>query len=820
MKLKRTLIIFSITTTGLFAWNSKYYAIANTPAGAANVPGGNVSGIILDTNTDEPVEFATIGVYNFEDSTLVSGSITDASGKFKIADLPLGHYYVDVRFIGYSNRRIDEVYLEAGQSRIDLGNIALRRSNKSIEGVEIVAEQSAVEYKIDKKVISVGQQIAAAGGSAVDVLESAPSVQTDVNGDVLLRGSSSFTVLVDGKPQPLSGNDALRSIPASAIQNIELITNPSVEYEPDGTAGIINIVTKKNRQAGVSGVANASLHTSGEYRAGINLNRRYDKLMIRGGIGANKRPTPYDWYREKQIMRNDTVFHSAGDGEWIWGFGGENLNLGADYQINKRNSVSVTGNLGHMRFSYDNEAKYRDFTDPATSETFYREDNTFYVDSRYFGFNLNYTHSFDDKGHKITLNSNISKSFSSTGNGSYNYTSDAGWNPLGDLPARQRGVTDKEMLRPQNKIDYVKPFGENSTLKAGYQGRHMFSPEDYRWETYDTDAGEWVSDPQKSSVNEFASNIHGLYLMFQNNNRIVNVQAGLRSEYTDRLISSGVDNEKYEVNRLDWYPSLHISRKFKGDHQLQASISRRVRRPQQWQLWPKQTYVDPTTVWQGNPMLDPAFTNAAELNYMKEFGSTFFTIETYYRQSDNEITWMFDVNEENITVQTFANLQNSVSVGSEMLANIQVMKWWTIVSSVDFFRRQVDSRNIGTAMRTANSWNGQLDNSFKLKTNTRIQISARYYGESLRAQGSREAYWMTNLGVRQDLFKRKLIATLTVKDLFGTVNYNDTSYGPSQYILTRQQLRGPIVGLSLSYAINNYKQRDSDINLDVGEGGF
>ncbi|MFC2113689.1 TonB-dependent receptor domain-containing protein, partial [Bacteroidota bacterium] len=726
----------------------------------------------------------------------------------------------DVRFIGYSNKSVREISIQAGQSRVDLGNIELRKSTKSIDEVEIVAQQAAVEYKIDKKVISVGQQISAAGGSAVDVLETAPGVRTDVNGDVLLRGSSSFTVLIDGKPQPLSGNDALRQVPASAIQSIELITNPSVEYEPDGTAGIINIVTKKNRQAGVSGVANASLHTSGEYRASLNLNRRFERVNIHGGVSANHRPTPYDWYREKQITRGDTSFNSIGDGEWIWGFGGQNLNLGADYEINGKNSISATANIGHMRFSYDNAADYRDFTDPASQELFYREDNSFYVDARYFGFNLNYIHSFDDKGHKITFNSNISKRYALTGNESYNILTDSQWNPTVNQPARQRGVTDKDLLQPQNKIDYVKPFGQNSTLKAGYQGRHLLSPEDYRWETYDPDNGEWVSDPAKSSKNDFAINIHGLYLMFQNNNKIVNWQAGIRTEYTDRLIESGVDNEKYAVNRLDWYPSLNLSRKFRGDHQLQASLSRRVQRPRQWQLWPKQTYVDPTTVWQGNPLLDPEFTNAAELNYMKEFGNTFFTVETYYRQSDNEITWVYEVTDDNITKQTFANLQNSVSVGSEVLANVEILKWWTVVGSVDFFRRQVDSRNIGTELRTANSWNGQFDNSFKLKTNTRIQVSMRYYGESLRAQGSRDAYWMTNLGIRQDLLKRKLILTLTVKDLFSTVNYNDTAFGPNQTIMTRQQLRGPIVGLSLSYALNSYKQRDSDIDLDVGEGGF
>ena len=330
------------------------------PVAGSAILFGDLTGVILDENTDEPVEFATIGIYNKRDSSLVTGSITDENGKFRIDQVPLGNYYVDVRFIGYSNARIDKVNINSGQSKVNLGNIELKQSTSSIDEVEIVSTQAAVEYKIDKKVISASQALTAGGGSAVDVLETAPSIRTDVNGDVLLRGSSSFTVLVDGKPSALEGNDALRQIPASLIQNIELITNPSAEYEPDGAAGIINIVTKKHRQVGINGIADASVFTSGEYRVNLNLNRRFEKLNLRGGVTANHRPTPYDWHRSRETRSGDTTRYVDGDGEWIWGFGGKNINLGADYEINQKNNLSLTANFGHFLFSYDNAANYKE----------------------------------------------------------------------------------------------------------------------------------------------------------------------------------------------------------------------------------------------------------------------------------------------------------------------------------------------------------------------------------------------------------------------------------------------------------------------------
>jgi outer membrane receptor protein involved in Fe transport len=793
---------------------------SNVPASAVNVPTGNVSGVVLDESS-KPVEFATIGVFSEEDSSLVTGSITDENGKFRIDKIPHGDYYIDVRFIGYSNERVEQVSIGSGQSRIDLGSIELRQSTKNIGEVEIVAEQSAVEYKIDRKVISVSQALTASGGTAVDVLETAPSVRTDVNGDILLRGSTSFTVLIDGKPGVLEGNDALRQIPAATIQNIEIMTNPSAKYEPDGTAGIINIVTKKNRQAGVNGVASTSVFTSGEYSTNLNLNRRYGNFNLRGGISLRNRPTPYDWERIRITQMGDTTRYVYGDGEWIWGFGGQSLNLGADWAMNKKNDLSLSANLGQFIFRYDNAANYSDYTVPATNDLFYREDNGFRVQSRYAGLNLNWAHSFDTLGQKLTVNANYSGNINNNGNESYTRELDSEWNPVGDAPARQRGVTDRTSNTMKLNVDYEKPVGKRSKFEAGYQGSLFLAPEDYRWETFDPDRGTWVQDPSRSSSNAFRNNIQAAYVMFANNNRIVNIQAGLRTEYTDRLIESRTHSEKYEVNRLDFYPSLNLSRALGDKNQFQGSFSRRVRRPQQWQLWPNETYVDPTTIWKGNPSLEPEFTNSYELNYMRKFGKSFATLETYFRNTLNDINWVYELQDDGTTLQTFANIDEVNSMGAEILTDVGITRWWTVVASADFFRREVDSRNIGVVKRTANSWNGKVDNSFKLKGDMRFQVSVRYYGEALNAQGTREAYWSTNLGLRQQFLKRKLILTATVKDVFSTVTNITHLESTDQKITTSQYLRGPIFGISLSYAINNYRQRTSEtMNLDVSEGGF
>jgi outer membrane receptor protein involved in Fe transport len=829
MKLLLHIIIFTLFAGGLQAAYTGPAgnltgpaAEAYNPAANVTVPPGNILGIVLDKNTDQPVEFATIGVYSESDSSLVTGSISDDKGEFKIEKLPQGDYYLDVRFIGYSNERINKVSIRQDQPGIYLGSIELKQSSRNIKAVEIVAQQAAVEYKIDKKVVSVSQAVSAAGGSAVDVLETAPSISTDVNGDVLLRGSSSFTVLVDGKPSVLQGSDALRQMPASSIQNIEIITNPSVKYNPEGSAGILNIVTKKNRQQGINGLASTSLFSSGEYSADLNLSRRYKKLNLSGGLNLSDRPSPNEWYRYRETYSGDTVRYVIGNGDWTWGRRGERIQFGGDYFASDKTTISAFGNVGHFQFRYANPANFHDYTIPATDEKYYRQESSFATSAIYYSLNTNFLHKFDDKGHEISGYINYSSRNGNDNNEAYQRDTDADWNPVGDIPLRQRGIEDNNSSEMEAKLDYSRPLGNKSKLEAGYQGSYDFGKQHNIWEVYDPDRSEWVQDPGRESNLDYTSNVQGGYAMFANQNRILDFQAGLRTEYTDRVIRQRTLDETYRVNRFDFFPSLNLSRKFKGDHQLQASYSRRIQRPRSFQLDPYPRYNDPTSIWKGNPLLEPEYVNSWELNYMKSFGRNFFALETYYRKTLNEIARIAEYNDkEDITISTFDNLNQKFEVGTEAVINMDVVKWWNIMASANLYRERLDATNIASDVRTANSWDAKFDNSFTLKWGTRIQLSSRYYGPSIRAQGSRKAYFMANLGIRQDFFKRKLILTLTARDLFMTQLREDIVETPDQYLLTKFKSRSPIFGISLSYAINNYKQRNPDeIKMDFSEGGF
>jgi len=251
---------------------------------------GKIKGKIIDAESKTPMEYANVAIYNKRDSKLVSGGIADGAGVFEISELPFGAYYVEANFIGFEKTTIDNIKIIPNSTTVDMGTIELAASSKEIGTVDVVAERNRIEYKIDKKVINVSQDINAAGGTAVTVLENTPSVEVDIDGNVSLRGSSSFTVLIDGRPSILSGSDALKQIPSSAIENIEIITNPSVKYDPDGMAGIINIVMKKNILAGFNGILNVNAGTGKKYGTDLTLNYKTKKYNL--FFGANWNETP------------------------------------------------------------------------------------------------------------------------------------------------------------------------------------------------------------------------------------------------------------------------------------------------------------------------------------------------------------------------------------------------------------------------------------------------------------------------------------------------------------------------------------------------
>ncbi|WP_430810065.1 TonB-dependent receptor domain-containing protein [Carboxylicivirga sp. 1411-1] len=772
-------------------------AIANAPEKE-----GIIKGKVYDGKSNKPVEYATVAIYDADDDSVITGTISDEHGNFKVKGLKQGTFYAVVSFLGYDNKRYDNIIVDGGRDMIDLGNITLGAASKSLDEVEVVAERQSVEFHIDKKVVSVGKQMTSASLSAVEVLENVPSVRVDIEGNVSLRGSTGFTVLIDGKPTVLEPSDVLRQTPASTIENIEIITNPSAKYQPDGTGGIINIITKKNRLQGVQGLINAKAGTYGMYGGDFMLNWRKKNINLNLGADYNKRPFPGETYTRRETYKNGetTIIDAAGDNERRFYGGG--LRGGLDWDMSKRDNFGFNFRVGRFNMGGDSELDYTESYLPQDSIAKYFSTNESKRKGNFYSLTTNYTHKFAQKGHELAAQ--------------INYRRYDGDEYSENFRMQEQVITDGTRtteVGPHNRwelrLDYTKPVGENDHFEAGFQGRTAISDDETKLFDWRTAQGNFVEIDSMQNTTEMDRNIYALYTVYKGKLDKLGYQLGLRGEYTNRTIASSGVNESYTIDRFDYFPTLHLSYQLPADNQIMASYSRRIDRPRGWYLEPFITWVDQYNVRRGNPALEPEYIDAFELGYLKEWKKTQLSLEGYYRITHDKIQSirMPYEGDAEVFLRTYDNIGSDYSLGLEAMLNLSLTKWWDMNLMGNLYDYRIEARYENVADRSSFNWSGRMNNSFALRKNLKLQIDGNYDSPSVTAQGETKESYYINAAVRMDFFDRKLSAVVQARDLFSTGQRISIDEGPTFYSYQKRTRNAPMVSFTLSYRLNNFIQK-------------
>lgn len=765
---------------------------------------GVITGTVKDDATGQPVQYANVVLYSMKDNKLITGTIADEKGFFKMDKLPFGRFNLEVHFIGYSKKSM-QLSVNPKVQELEMGVITIAQAATTLDEVEISADRKIIEYKIDKKVINVSQDLVAAGGTAVDVLENTPSVQTDIDGNVSLRGTGSFKVLIDGRPSILDGSEALQQIPSSTIEQIEIITNPSAKYDPEGVGGIINVITKKEKERGFNGLVNLNLGSEPSYGGDVLLNYRYEKVNFFIKADYNQNKGPGKSLSELTSEINDTTYYINSSGDRSRNRGGYKFKGGFEYDVSNHDFITVSGEYGSRLFGMNNFARYEEYSNPQTIHDYYLSSNEFGVSHNFVAADAYYQHKFEEKNHEISMNANFSRRFGEDTETLDEYDTDSTWFPLAVDPIRQRSTEDDKSIDVLFKTDYVKPLGENGKLEAGYQGKYDNGGSDFSLDRYDVFNDEWVYDSAQHNNIDFILNVQAVYATFTNSFKGVDFMLGLRGEYTNRLIRQNIINEEYPVERFDYFPTVHFSKKFLETHQLQASYSRRIDRPRHWYLDPFPNYSDPRNIRIGNPELLPEYVDSYELNYQKRFDKSFVSLETYYRQTNGKISRVAYLQDDNVMVSTFANIDKDYSLGIELMGNMDLFKWWQLNVSGNLFQYNIDGQILEADVnQSINTWSARFSSTFKLKWGTRIQLTGFYNAPSITAQGEMEDFYMVNAALRQDFLKRKLSVSFNVKDIFQTMNHTSTTYGSNYMLYSERNRVSPQFRLSISYRINNY----------------
>ncbi len=772
-----------------------------------------MSGKVVDASTEAPLGYASISFFALEDSSLVTGNITDDEGIFNLEVAP-GAYFVKIEFLSYQPQTIPSVVISGQQSTGDMGVLALQPQATTLNEVVVQAEKSQVQMSLDKKVFNVGKDLANAGGNAADVLDNVPSVQVDAEGNVSLRGSDNVRILIDGRPSGLiglNGANGLRQLPANLIEQVEVITNPSARYEAEGMSGVINIVLKKDTRRGVNGAIDLTSGYPDNHGAALNLNYRTKKLNLFTNYSLFYRNSPGGGSLYQEVYRNDTTFITTQDNRRTRGGWSNNVRAGADYFLNDNNIL--TGSLTYRGGRQTNitNLEYRDFLgvmdDPARISL--RKDNEA-EDEFNLEYVASYKRTFKKRGHELnfdirfqdnneTENSDLSERF---------FNAQMVSNDMPDLLQRAYNKERERLWVAQ--LDYVQPIGEAGKLEMGLRSSLRDIENDFLVE-------EWIDNtwsvlPGLSNDFRYDEYIHAAYLIYGNKKGKFSYQAGLRAELSDILTELLQTGEENTQEYLNLFPSAHLSYELPAGNALQISYSRRLRRPRFRELNPFSSFSDNRNIFTGNPALRPEFTDVMELGHIKYWDKGSLSSSIYYRHTEGKVDQIRTLTEDGVTFLTRPeNLLSEDAFGLEFVASYSPAKWWTLNGSFNFFRAIIDGGNLGEAFQADTySWFTRGTSRFSIFKNADLQVRFDYRAPEQTAQGRRRSIYNIDLAASVDVWKQKGTITFSVRDLLNSRRWRSTAFGDDFFFDSDFQWRARQNIITLSYRLNQNKQRNED----------
>ena len=799
----KTLFLFAVTIIFL---NQIAFAIDEfREYEEAGLPSSRISGKVIDQTSGTPMEYVSIALYRSNDSSLVSGTVTRTDGNFTLDKVEDGSYYLLASFIGYNSKRFGNVTLSKRSDRAELGTIELAPATESIKEVAVVGGKARIEYQLDKRVVNVDKDLSSRGGTAVDALQNTPSVQVDPQGNLTLRGSSDYMVLVDGKPSILKGSDALKQIPAGAIKQIEVITNPSAKYEADGQAGIINVIMKREMLQGFSGSINYGISTSDKQNGNLMLGYRMKKLNIFAGVDFAD-----NTYRN--TVKIDTRTMLPGGTVYNDGFTKEfntNDNFavkgGLDYEFNAKNNASVSASYACQ--GYDNGGYSENVSWTNVNEKIYtNNDNYTDICGNVVRLTADFKHTFNENSNLLITNTYSSWNGRDANKMEYKKTDTNFSN--GEIIWLFEPTKDNSNYQNRLNIDYTTPMLKGK-FEAGMQYRYEYRFEDVDYKYFDASSQQWLKNDNYCYVMNYYNSIYSGYALFSKSFWGLQGQVGIRSEYFARdMYVEGTTTDSLSYNKFMFYPSVHVSKSFKNKHQLQASYSRRIRRPQPYVLNTIPRYVDENNIFIGNTTLTPEYTDGFELNYMLPVGKASLSAQTYYRRTSNPMTTIRYLGNEGKMYHQLTNGTYQQAYGVELGANIKVLNWWSMNANADLYHYELNTEVIQESRtRSNNTWEVRWINNFNLKKGTSFQTVAYYRGPNVDAGGRIDGFYTVNLSAGQSFLKGKLNVTLRADNVFSSVKFGYHTEGQgynNDYYITNE---GASFTVNVAYRLNNFKSK-------------
>ena len=777
-------------------------------SGFSQQPGGKkfkkikIEGVVIDKETQDPLEYTTISLLNDSSPDLIQGGITDKNGKFIIEVFP-GKYNITLEYIGFDKIILKDKVISIDE---DFGIFELEIVTESLNEVELVGERTEVEIRLDKRIYNVGKDITVRGGSVADVLDNVPSVSVDVEGNVALRGNQNVRILINGKPSGLvglSGPQGLRSLPAESIEKVEVVTSPSARYEASGTAGILNVILKKEELEGFNGsfIFNGGVPTT--YGGNATLNWRTKKINIfsttslrdsesrGGGDFESENFNPVRFVNEdRDYQRNrKSIF----------------FNLGAEYYFNDDTSLTISGFVRTSDNESNNNTKIDDLNAAGVVvDQFGRYQFEEEIDNSQ-QFTTNFTKKFDDKGHELVIEFQTESSEEDESDLAENTST-----------FNQESDTFEDQSRTLLQMDYVWPVNENTQFEIGYRGDFSLQETDYN--VFDLLDNGRTPNTELTNFLGFTQKINAAYAQFGKKINKFSYLIGLRMEKTHIEINQKTAKIFKEKDYTDWFPTLNFSFEFNEKENITLGYSRRIRRPRSWSLNPFRSLTSLTFFRQGNPDLDPSYSNLFDLGYLKRWNKFTFNSSVYYQKATQVIERITETTGELVVVSvdplvelpefrsTSVNLSENIRTGTEFILTYSPKRQVRLSGNFNIFYSETIGFYKGVPLdRKIVSWFMRFNSSFPMAFGINTQLNGFYFGPRANAQTESKGVVSFSGALNKPMFKDKATLSFRVSDIFNSSRRKSTTETADFRNYTEFQWRQPSYVFTFTYRINERK---------------
>lgn len=762
------LIIFLLASLNLFA---------QRPEGGNKGPSlpdgkGLIVGKVIEAGEEKPLQFASISIHNPNDDSIITGGITNEEGRFKI-EVPYGKYYVLVDFMGFAKKKTKVIEVSKENRIAKLKKIVIDPDSDIIGEVEVTAEKELFENKIDSKTFNVSKDLTMQSKSALEALEQIPSVGVDIDGNISLRGNGNVRILINDRPIVVTAENQaalLEQIQANNIESIDVITNPSAKYNPDGMGGIINIQLKKSQPNGKNLSVSVASDFFREYGANISAGIRTSKINVYGTYGYKHNKWNYERESYQQNLFADTSYYMNQVSEGGRTNDSHMGTFGLDYNINKKNTIGFEALVSYADKDKVNPYNYEflDENEELVNSTL--RDNTEDIQQYKVDLQANFKHKFTKPKHYIEAYLSANQNSKHEDADYFETSTYPNTNDTLDIENNlQHDLSNTYTYR----VNHFYPITDKSSIETGLDGEFRQIDNQIDVLSFDMNQNEFVSDTGRSSQFLYFDQTQAIYSLFKSSFGKLNYQIGLRLEYSDyRFELSNEDIDNTNKWRLNYYPSLHLQYKVDETSEFGASYSKRVNRPSVRKLNPLHDYADAYNYRVGNPDLEPEDIHSAEISYSKRIGKFKLMPALYYKYIDNAIKRIKTRDTSGIGIVTYMNLDYGSSYGAEMIAQYKPAKWLDFNGSANLGYSILQDKTDGSLSNEDFAWSGKLISYILLPFDVKLQLSYHYYGQRVVPQGYIEPMQWLDIGLRKSFWDKKATLSIRASDIFRTREFN------------------------------------------------